>query len=463
MVGLTDFATLKVSDHLTYPGPGSYSLPGCFGPKSTGRHVSILQRSGLEVLPQNEVGPGRYDIKSTVGEGPKISMSPRAEPVVPKKVKRKGKIPELPKQFCMATDPVSPRYSLYGKPRDTSKADAVPGPGTYGLSSTLDKHAAPLGLRTEINFADREEKPGPGTYDVERFGDKVPDAKTVSGPKPPSHNANANPGPGAYDDPTTISARNHVGRKSLSFEPTFGGRRFPPTATADAPGPGTYRLPEDNSHGVSISLRPVKTGELESIYPKPGPGEYNVPTSFDTKKGITISQHLQKSSVKTAVPGPGAYDLQATTFVGELNKSSKGVRFDGSKAFDSSFVPNPPAVDGKPGPGAYDARFPDTARVKGFTFNSREHKGVDLFGDLAHAPGPGTYNVKSPQKVGTTFYKGAFSVPQNDEIPGPGQYDQSVAIKLHPSRSTTFGFMSTQNSPKREAHHSSSRKSNTSS
>lgn len=438
MGGLADFAATKMTDKQThFPGPGSYQ------PKlESGRSVSIGNRhpgNDAKRTATGEIGPGKYDIKGTLGEGPKISFSPRlnsgesspAGGSSPRRPTSSGRgkevgssANEIPKQYSMALSPSSPRCSLHGRTTANGTASSsahVPGPGHYALGSTLDKRGITLSSRFDASHNDAAEVPGPGNYSVARFGDRVPL------PKPPhiphaTPRADDRPGPGAYEAHGTIAERVFP-RQRISSDPLFGSRAQPPQGGSIAPGPGTYTndvgtFAADVRHGRGISMgnRNNPSGELESIYPKPGPCEYTIPGTFesDGKKGFSLHSRRDEIVSKLIVPGPGQYHPGGGVAETVLH-SQQGTRFNGGKTFQKgSESKKVTKIEGAPGPGAYEPIASLTSpRVKGFAFNSRsEGKYDNPFVDWASAPGPGTYNPKQihtqTAAPGYTFYKGPF-------------------------------------------------------
>lgn len=433
MVGLADFAATKMRDKESFPGPGSYSPRSESGkaPTIANRYASHSERKPVT---STDVGPGKYDIRSTIGGGPKYSFSPRAAdsgdaaPATPSPRKSSNSkkepvhVPELPKQFSMSSCPSSPRFSLYGRTQTKDRETAAkPGPGQYTIPSTVGGHGVTLSPRFQPVPTDAEEVPGPGSYDVSRFGDKLPAPKAPHIPHA-APRENILPGPGSYEVVGDLEQRLQPKHPRISTDPLFGGRIYPPEGASVAPGPGTYE-PENGTvkesiakkKGITISNRIVPSGELESIYPKPGPGEYVMPSTFgDQKKGFTLLSRREELPPRLIVPGAGSYNPGGTV-AEEIAKSHQGIRFNGGRPFDASADVRPARLDEKPGPGAYEPKLELTSpRARGFQFNSRtEGKHDNPFSDLAGAPGPGTYNPKTihteTAAPGFTFYKGSFS------------------------------------------------------
>ena len=196
--------------------------------------------------------------------------------------------------------------------------------------------------------------------------------------------------------------------------------------------------------GVTIQSRHVRSGELDAIFPQPGPGEYIVPGTFDGKKGITIAQRIPQPPNKLTVPGPGGYDNHQTIAETVKHKHYPGPRFDGNRAFDKSAAVrnDEPRMEPMPGPTTYDYHNFDIAssKGKGFTLSGRAD-GDNIFISNVGVPGPGTYTIKESAVIphsggGFTFHKGQFNSKPDLGEPGPGAYDQK---KINLARSSTFG------------------------
>ena len=482
MVGLGDFAIVRKKDSKRFPGPGSYSAREGFGPGagslawSIGQKIPVKQKTGT-----GPIGPGEYEVKPVFGQfsnfrrppsadeanGGAAGSSPRSAESSSKRARGGKKEGEAtitnPKQYHMALMPSSPRYSILGKPaaKETEAEDVRggPGPGAYTLSSTLSHNGVSL-LAKAKNFVP-DETPGPGGYTVARFGDKLP---TPVPPAPPK-TAQAKPGvpgPGTYNLGGTIAERCTPKAGRIAFTSTFPGRNFLPDPPTFGPGPGGYPIPPtdfdtfsntqgkpmNHVKGVTIQTRHVRSGELDAIFPQPGPGEYVVPGTFDGKKGISIAQRIPQPPNKLNVPGPGGYDNHTTIAETIKQKHFPGPRFDGNRAFDKSAAATRGAAAGDdaqvgsmPGPTTYDYHNFDIAgKNKGFTLSGRS-EGDSIFVSNIGVPGPGTYNIKESAVTphsggGFTFHKGQFNEKPDFGEPGPGAYDQK---KINLARSSTFG------------------------
>ena len=161
--------------------------------------------------PEDLPGPGNYDYKSKIQEGP--------------------------------------AYSLYPK-RDTKYNDN-PGPGQYEHSDVKGK-----GVKIGEKLKDRapEDLPGPGNYDQQ--------TKIGEGPKYSMYDKrdqkyNDNPGPGQYE-------ASESKRKPITI-----GEKLKERAPEDMPGPGNYDQKSKIQEGPQYSIY----GRRDDKYnDNPGPG-----------------------------------------------------------------------------------------------------------------------------------------------------------------------------------------------
>ena len=427
-MGLSDFASKLTDERGKYPGPGQYPLKSCFdvpsarAPTIHGRTDGFKSTRGTTNREADVVvGPGKYDIPGLIGSGgPKITFSAPHPPAQrPSEAAALG--PKYsPKQFDMATNPASPRFSFGQRHHHESRPANVPGPAAYTLKSTLNTNGPLVAFRTRPTdgaLPQAADVPGPGQYAVDRFGDKLPAPRTIQPHRSlpfredaAEKRAAAIPGPGAYDvthGDVMDRVRPRVGAKAHAIG-TLGARSHMPDPTpCGLPGPAAYGLPDSwsdsaQSKGVSILQRFPEYHDMDEIYPKPGPGDYSIPSSFDTTKGISFGfKPLEGAKRKYVVPGPGAYDPPQLSMAALVQLSPRGPKFNADKGFADGVkkseskkepeveplelnpklvVPRPPGpkmcqptkhavrhVEPPPGPGAYDVlKYPATSR--GTTF-----------------------------------------------------------------------------------------------
>jgi hypothetical protein len=482
MVGMGDFAQVRQKDAKRFPGPGSYALKEGFGTQSGTLHYSIARKIPTQIHNgTGPIGPGEYEIKPLIGQSSNFRKSPeegdaaagasaRSDASTTSKggvKKNEGPVTLTnPKQYHMAETPSSPRYSILGKPKKKkSESDELrggPGPGAYTLGSTLTKNGVSLLGKAEAAIPD--ETPGPGGYDIARFGDGMPKPMPPAPPKtfPPKDGV---PGPGSYDISNTIANKCKPKPGRIAFTSTFPGRNFLPDPTAIGPGPAGYPVPPSDfdvftkagdkpmNHvkGATIFGRHVRSGELDAIFPQPGPGEYVIPGTFDGAKAISISPRIPQPPSKLNPPGPGGYNEHRTISETLKSKHHPGMRFDGNRAFDKSaaYSRSPPREPdaNRPGPTTYDYHNYDIAGPdrKGFSLSGRD--GKNIFVSNVGVPGPGTYTIKESAVIpfhggGVTFHKGQFNDKRDDQLPGPGAYNDAVP---NTSRSWTMGMRAYDN------------------
>jgi hypothetical protein len=120
-----------------------------------------------EVTGKNKVpGPGSYPSKSTVGEGPKIGLSPRINPLKPTAIVP-GPGAYEPKHNAVVDKTPSPGIG-YGDRNSlqTKTTTNVPGPGAY-VSTDMKASAPKFGFGTSQRVTQKANpNPGPGNYSL---------------------------------------------------------------------------------------------------------------------------------------------------------------------------------------------------------------------------------------------------------------------------------------------------------
>jgi hypothetical protein len=201
--------------------------------------------------------------------------------------------------------------------------------------------------------------------------------------------ASSAPAPGTYDLPSTEKTKHRSGpRASFGVGTRFGLDDIP--LTKQGPGPAAYRVKDPHMTpgtkvGFGTSVRSpmgVSSGLI------PGPGAYELKSTFGTgmmftAKGKSSASHMKRSS---SAPGPGAY----TPSIRAAYKESPKCGF-GKSSRDSEHA-RASRTQGNPGPGAYEMQYHygiGRDAVK-YSATSR-HRVHDLNSYLT--PGPGTYNA----------------------------------------------------------------------
>ncbi|CAD7927790.1 unnamed protein product [Amoebophrya sp. A120] len=289
-----------------------------------------------------------------------------------------------------------------------------PGPGAYSVASSSSSSSSSF-QRGDYQFfgstsrrfkpAAKETKPGPGAYSS--FPGSISEEATRSascfardGERWKSHTSRfeRKPGPGTYNAANTDGffgwqnpdAMSTVSR-SFSLLSNQGSFAFGATSRRFRYGEGK---PKPSAEQMARGELPPEEPAGDSRDQKPGPGAYDLPSSF--KRGGRTSAAFQKP----------------------LRKSEK---FGGS---------NEP----RPSPGAYSPRLPGqigrVARVppRGEGFLGSMDRFKQLKGD--QKPGPGSYTLdnRPPNELKCPFScsQDRFSNLGKSQGPGPGAYRRDV-------------------------------------
>jgi hypothetical protein len=129
---------------------------------------------------------------------------------------------------------------------------------------------------------------------------------------------------------------------------------------------------------VSVQLKPVRERKgrpIENISHAPGPGTYNLPSTFEEPK-VTLKGRIP-TKLKSDVPGPGQYDPKPI-------KSNLAFSLYGR-------IPRAESTSNTPGPGEYQLKS-TIGDAKKFSLSPRI---VQKDTSKSHMPGPGAYNIKS--------------------------------------------------------------------
>jgi hypothetical protein len=244
--------------------------------------------------------------------------------------------------------PPTVAFSMAVRPglNDDTTAAETPGPGTYGIPSTLYKHPSSqffsppsFSMRGREKFGSPDLKavdrttqlePGPGTYTINDGVEqrtaaiKFPRAKADRGALPSNSKVGLEPGPGHYAAVGAIGKQVLSTRKSQAIV-GFGTGTRPPlilVSTADV-GPGEYTVPGDcgkpqvdSRRRTDGGIRFSKSGRFENAnIPEefkeegrvPGPGTYKIPTTLAKHpSGRFKSPPVVKMSGRTKFGSPFA-------------------------------------------------------------------------------------------------------------------------------------------------------------
>ncbi|AAZ12781.1 hypothetical protein, conserved [Trypanosoma brucei brucei TREU927] len=392
-----------------HPGPGHYNpaLPTdtpsvIFGTAQR----DVANTGGIEDAP----GPGSYDLRVENREGIAYSIGRAAA------------------QDRMAVD--------------MQKAE-LPGPGTYSVQPAfpaVDGGSGATSFVKAARFPDGQaaqtEGPGPGAYSIQSaqrtsgpFIGRAPRVATGVGAN--NNDLREQPGPGHYE----VSSGGLGSIVDGGVAMRFTSERFPGLsggAVGESPGPASYSPAEarGTKDGVSFPQAPRHSpAELNDASSRPGPGDYDIPSTWNTTAGNTYSfgaeERMKAPTVDADVPGPGSYDTNRY-----LNAYQAG------PAFTLKSKPGQNENGGDlPGPGSYDAsRYIDESRAgRAFTLRGKStFNGSSGNGDV---PGPGSYDpnryLEQCQAGPSVSLRGkAAPVGGHDaDVPGPGSYDASSYLE----------------------------------
>lgn len=431
--GFVTHAHLRLRDHR----PGAYQLPITFGPGSGSREPSIFPRRPRPSTGLNTVGPGEYVLPDVMGTGPATRFGPplpvdeKGNPIFPAPPDPPAiahcttKVSPCPKQYSMALTPDGPLYSIAEKlSTGWIAADGGARPSAYDVPDrfTVRKWGVPPGAHFGIrgvSAAEREKLliPGPGTYTLQDLmGGKGSVAREKGwGCGRSTRRGDLFPGPGSYDDPTTIQSRITANRRTMRMctSSTFGGRcRERGGKGSVGPGPGRYntdapsRIIERNKRHaprfMQPSIAPLRPHE------EPRTSRLHLPSDFDysAQKGKSM---LWRWDDPTPPVHPGGYMPRDLTL-------PRGGRFAGHPydpfasegGSQKAAATDGGSVSGVP---MYDVSYrlveprAPCAVVTGLPGN-----GLSIGADVT--PGPGhyhpDYDAVFSQKGGTVFHLGDF-------------------------------------------------------
>lgn len=431
--GLNDYAQLRLRDHR--PGNGNYQLPPSIGPGSGSPQKSILRKYPDTDHSRNAVGPGQYNLPDLTGTGRKARFVPdlvrdsNGNTVFPSREKtpekdsskRKISMHPLAKQYSMALCPSTPQYSLYSRfSSDLAKDSTGPiGPGEYQIASEFQPSnwgvpkGASFGLKLDL-YHDQG-FPGPGTYNTEGIGDALPFPKEYNPMPPKKRTAYATPGPGTYEDPTTISNRIPT-RTKLWQRCTFGGKDDHRRERRAGPGPAGYNIANMNQflerkqrhaptfhRSCRVPRRPQgKRDSAEKTFPN-----VTIPSDFDYdyKKGKSMLPRWHDKPPEKNEAGPGNFSTDV------LFAPPHGGRFAAAPFNPYAMLQSREKEREKPSAGNFyypSYKFVEK-RTRGGLINPSRSNG----GAPSHPiPGPGHYHytddATNSSGRATLFYKGDF-------------------------------------------------------
>lgn len=232
-----------------------------------------------------------------------------------------------------------------------------------------------------------------------------------------------------------------------------------------APGPGEYTsksfLDESNA-SMHFGRQSRPKARVDKM---PGPGEYDVKT--DNKSLSTSARNVffgtsakGTRNHKDKTPGPGEYSLRSD-FVSVDNNTAQNMTVNLGRKANYSFSREPRVkketkldreIKANPGPGEYTVRNPEleskfsktrVAQIHNDTSVKRSNRKIgrdlpfdDRLSRTQHQPGPGTYKDKHLGSPGLAISRESrhIKIGETKLVPGPGQYNVSMAHVQHHER-----------------------------
>lgn len=372
--------------------------------------------------------PGKYDIPSTIGKGPKFTLHQRHKQF---DVEYAPKYNQLPSTLSKKGSTIGPLTSR------TRKTDDVPGPSLY--TTTIG-----TGRKSSMHvkhFEEKNENPGPGSYNIPSSFDG-PAYSCRTGKRNTYIVDNVPVPPGTYDIPSDISKRRpmtissrereHFKKKahpgpiynvqkptgSESRKTAFPkGPREPPIPIT--PGPADYQQITSvggKSIGTKMRSRTPMNKQERNRMPY-----YDIGTTINTKS-VTIGSR-PATSYETMSPGPG-YDI-GTLMVPK------------NKTIGERHVVHDP-MDDNPAPGSYWIGEQPKKPPPIIGFPGPDDRCVINIKKEKQKPGPGYYDAQPTDMFISTSRRGRSIAHKKDE-----DYMPDTAAPYHSCTSTLGGPMYT--------------------
>lgn len=392
------------------PGPAAYVTDKDFKTASPRAIFSRAAKHSMRIS-DDVPGPGKYPVKSCLGQGPRAVLLSRRLVACP----------------------------------DNEK----PGPATYTLQPSRDPLAYSFGLKTELPRA-KLNTPGPGAYspthrEVSPRAVYFPGRFGRSGRNIGVSRTVEEPGPGAY-----VAANSH--RKGIQFSFTRAIRDLRSQTPTQLPGPGAYDQPTTLVHPATAASLTPRRSTIKMADTLPGPGAYTPVPNRAASPAFSIAKSPKAEPSRSLTPSPAAYtptpQLKASPSYGIGTGKRETTRQWNDSPGPGSYTPKLPQDSPKfsmkmklqsgwkkevvPGPGHYS---PSNSQIltKAKTPVIGTEPKLPMTMDTQQ-PSPGSYTVTStPAGPRFTFGRSQRSDLRKDESPGPGQYTLPPTIANVPS------------------------------
>ena len=245
------------------PGPSAY-FPSIQPVRPRPKTAVFSKGKREKKWERGSPGPGNYNIKGSVGSGPKYGITGRPKTA---KTENEGPGPCAYNPDKNYTKP-RPKSAKIGKAKRMSKnIDNTPGPGQYQNKHKYDKRGGKIGSATRPSTGVRSDGPGPASYSLPSTIGTKP-GTSIAGKRREMSTHISTPGPGAYK-------KTDLGKGPAYSIQGRGGKDYDMIEKSKKPGPNSYYPKYDQvlpkSHGKSMGVKGSK-GRSDDI---PGPGAYN--------------------------------------------------------------------------------------------------------------------------------------------------------------------------------------------
>jgi hypothetical protein len=335
------------------PGPGAYTPTD----SNRARGASYTLKSRHESVERPNTAPYR-DIGSTVGAGPKISLSSRHKVRVGDDTPGPSYVPPN-----LGTDAQkSALSSRRAEPRD-SRADN-PGPGAYSIAPKFANEGTKSTLHQRTSGGGPDHcSPGPAAYSPDYWAAKPRSPSASLHIRPKDLQRDPTPGPPDYQvsrDLGGLRSTMHIRPRDLMRQSTPGPGAYTPTDSNRARG-ASYTLKSRHESVERPNTAPYRDiGSTVGAGPKislssrhkvrvgddtPGPSYVPPDLGADAQKSALSSRYADARDPRADNPGPGAYSI-APKFANEGAKSTLHQRTSGGGPDHCS-----------PGPAAYSPDY----------------------------------------------------------------------------------------------------------
>ena len=408
---------LEKGDKLYNPGPGNYAPKSITYIRLPKWKIGTTKRKVFTVK-ENYPGPGAYSIPLDITNGPKYTMSTKANF---KESKEKSYIPG-PAHYKPLLNKSQSCFYTFGHKTKLKEGDPTPGPGNYNIRKEKEiinpSYLFGREKREDEIVKRRKIIPGPGKYEYDADHIKVHKPNYSFGTQTKGRNYNTlTPGPGSYSYKEFIGKE--APKKTIGIKYNYINNGF------TTPGPGYYRESNLNNYlkklpNTIIGKEIRKNKFLEPNNSNPGPGQYNdnIKIKNVLKKNpswkIGTSRRKSLTLHDKSFPGVGNY-----TICGSFGENSPHytMRIKGMLDDYSNDVP---------GPGTYKNEKMNLYKHYPSWKIGNSQRDEDIRRTIKNGfPGPGLYGFKTLKDFFSPKYqfgkKKRFSGYDVD-TPGPGTY-----------------------------------------